>query len=152
VLGITIEEYESLGHNWGRGEEYRYQVVGGEEFAGEYTAILTAEWVQARGAEVLAGYREWYLTPYAALTREGFYDRLIADILSRAGIAVPVTPPAGVEASIRASDVRELLFLINHTEELQTVQVPAGKVELLSGVETGETLTLDRYGVAVIQM
>jgi len=169
VLGITIEEYESLGHDWGRGEEYRYQVVGGEEFAGDYTAILTAEWVQARGAESLAGYQEWHLAPYAALTRnrfgkgwgyflgtvieeEGFYDLLIADILSRAGIAVPVAPPAGVEASIRANDDRELLFLINHTEELQTVQVPAGKVELLSGVETGETLTLDRYGVAVIRM
>jgi beta-galactosidase len=174
ALGITIEEYESLGHDWGRGSEFSYEVVAAGDFAAgdapaTYTGIQTAEWVQPQSAEVLAGYTAWHMVSFAALTRhrfgEGwgyflgtvieepaFYDRLMGDILERAGIAPPVTPPEGVEVSVRENDDRRLLFVINHTEEVQSVAVPAGRTELLSGKPTGETLTLDRFGVAVIEL
>jgi beta-galactosidase len=169
ALGITIEEYESLDHVWGRGQLFTYEVVGGDELPGEYTATMTAEWVQAQTAEVLASYREWHLEPFAAATRnrfgegvgyflgtvieqEGFYDLLVADILKSAGVTAPLTPPDGVEVSLREGDGKQLLFLVNHTEEEQSVAVPAGKMELLTGTETTDTWVLDRYGVAVIQL
>lgn len=41
---------------------------------------------------------------------------------------------------------------MNQTEATQTVAVPAGKQELLGGQTTGETLTLERFGVAVLMM
>jgi beta-galactosidase len=169
ALGITIEEYESLDHVWGRGQSFTYDVVGGGELAGEYTATMTAEWVQPQTAEVLATYREWHLEPFAAATRnrfgkgvgyflgtvieqEGFYDLLVADILKSAELTAPLTPPNGVEVSLRVGDGKQLLFLVNHTEEEQSVAVPAGKMDLLTGEQTTGTLTLDRYGVAVIQL
>jgi len=169
VLGIAIEEYESLNHEW-RGEAFTYAVRGCGDFANvAYTATKTAEWVRADTAETLAGYTDWHMQPFAALTRhrfgqgwgyflgtvieeEAFYDRLIADILARAGVVAPLTPPPGVEVSVREAGDRRLLFVLNHTETPQTVSVPAGKTELLTGLTTDATLTLDRFGVAVIQL
>jgi beta-galactosidase len=169
ALGILIAEYESLGAPWERGPGFQYPVTGLGPLSGTYTAVQAADWVQARGAEPLARYETWHMQPYAAATRnrhgqgfgyylgtviqeEPFYDLLIADILQHAGVTPQTTPPAGVEVSLRQGDGRQLLFLINHTEERQEVPVPAGQVELLSRAETGETLALDRYGVAVVQL
>jgi beta-galactosidase len=169
ALGITMQEYESLGLALGRGQAFTYAVVGGDELPGEYTATMTAEWVQAKTAEILARYKEWHMEPFAAATRnrfgkgvgyflgtvieqEGFYDLLVADILKSAGVTPPLTPPNGVEVSLREGSGKQLLFLVNHTEEEQSVDVVAGKMELLSGAKTTGTLVLDRYGVAVIQL
>jgi len=169
ALGITIEEYEALASPWHPSESFRYQVVGWDELAGSFTVIQGAEWVKVETAETLARYQEWHMKPYAAASRnrfgkgygyflgtviqeEHFYDLLIADILDKADVTPLVAPPAGVEASLREGDGKQLLFLVNHTEERIPVSVPEGKIELLSGAETGSALTLDRYGVAVIQL
>ncbi|MBN1579862.1 MAG: beta-galactosidase trimerization domain-containing protein, partial [Anaerolineae bacterium] len=169
ALGVVIEEYEALDHPWGRGAAFTYEVTGAGSLAGDYTATLVAEWAQTTTAEPLAGYKAWHMEPFAAATRnqfgkgwgyflgtviqeEGFYDLLVADILEHAGITAVLTPPAGVETSLREGEGKQLLFLVNHTEQEQIVAVPAGQTELLTGVETGETWVLDRYGVAVIQL
>ncbi len=47
---------------------------------------------------------------------------------------------------------RNLLFLVNHTEEKQTVAVPLGKKKLIGGGTTQDTLELDTYGVAVLRL
>ena len=110
---------------------------------------------------------QWHLKPFAAVTRNtygkgkgwyvgtviketAFYDNLIGQLLKDADIHPLVTPPPGVEVSIREQPGKRLLFLINHTEEPKTVQVPKDKVELLTGQKTNESLALDRFGVAVI--
>jgi beta-galactosidase len=169
ALGIAIEEYESLGGLWARGQEFQYRVTGLDALSGSYTAVQAADWVQAQSAEPLARYEEWHIEPYAAATRnrygqgfgyylgtvieeESFYDLLIGDILQHAGVTPTLAPPVGVEASLREGDGKRLLFLVNHTEEEQVVSVPAGKRELLTDVETTGTLALDRYGVAVVRL
>ena len=163
TLGIVIEEYETLGG------ETAFKVIGKEAVVGEFTAAHFADWVLPQSAKVLAGYEQWHLEPYAAATRnhfgqgtayyvgtvlkeESFYDALVADALQRAQVQPALIPPAGVEVTVRKNDQRALLFLVNHTEEKQTVSVPAGKQELLTGTTTGETLELDRYGVAVVKL
>ncbi len=82
----------------------------------------------------------------------GFYDLLIADILQHASLKSYTGLPQGVEVSLRMGEDKQLLFIINHTEESQTVPVPKGKLDLLTGSTTNETITLDRFGVAVIQL
>jgi len=67
-------------------------------------------------------------------------------------VTAVATPPEGVEVSVRENGDRRLLFVLNHTETPQTVSVPAGKTELLTGQTTDAILTLDCYGVAVIQL
>lgn len=163
VLGITIEEYEAVD------KEISYPVKGKERLGGEFTAVQYVDWVTPTGADVLARYQQWHLEPFAVATRnqfgkglgyyvgtvikeDRFYDALIKEILNEAEITALITPPPGVEVSRRAGNGKELLFVINHTEENHTVPVPAGKCELISGETTGKSLTLGRYDVAVIKL
>jgi beta-galactosidase len=163
TLGISIEEYEALS------PDLSYAVAAAAPFTGGFTARFFTDWVTPRGATVLAGYADGHLKGYAAVTRnraglgwayyvgavihdDAFYDQLLAEVLSRAGIAPEAAPPAGVEASVRESEERRLLFLVNHTEDERTVAVPEGREELLSGDRTGGAVTLPAYGVAVIRL
>jgi beta-galactosidase len=164
ALGIRIEEYSALG------ADASYAVTATLGSDATYTAVQYVDWVIPDGAETMAGYgKQWPMEQFSAVTRnthgkgkgwyvgtvmkeESFYDRLIARLLADAGIQPAVDPPAGVEASIREGHGKRLLFLMNHTEEPKTVNVPEGKVELLSGARTKRTLTLDRFDVAVVQL
>jgi beta-galactosidase len=163
ALGIAIEEYEAVD------EQVQYPVVSKSGLSGEFTARQYVDWVTPQTAEALAGYGQWHLEPFAAVTRnrfgkgtgyyvgtvvkeESFYDQLMAEVLKSAKVEAAVTPPAGVEASVREGDGKKVLFLVNHTEESKTVSVPKGKKELLSGTTTGDTLELGRYEVAVVKL
>jgi len=164
ALGIRIEEYSSLGQDsW-------YKVNGGDRLGGTYTAIQYTDWVTPETATTLANYADqWHLKPFAAVTRNSygrgkgwyvgtvikeniFYDKLIGQLLKDAGIRPVVTPPPGVEVSIRQSPDKRLLFLINHTEEPKTVRIPKDKVELLTGKKTGESIEIERFDIAVLEL
>jgi beta-galactosidase len=163
ALGIGIQEYESLS------SDMSYAVEGSDGISGKYTGIHFADWITPNGAQTMARYGEWHMKDYAAATRnrfgsgwgyyvgiivkeEGFYDAIVAEVLGKAGIAPAVKPVPGVEISVREGEGRKLLFLINHTEEEKTVAVPAGREELLAGTRTKGSLTLPRYGVAVVRL
>ncbi|OHB64268.1 MAG: hypothetical protein A2Y77_04415 [Planctomycetes bacterium RBG_13_62_9] len=163
ALGIRIEEYSSLGPDSQYG-------VASDGLGGTYTAIQYVDWITPESATALAGYTDqWHMKSFAAVTRNSygrgkgwyvgaviketaFYDSLIGQLLKDAGIRSVVTPPPGVEASIRQSQHQRLLFLINHTDEPKTVPIPANRIELLSGKRTGESVTIDRFDVAVIDL
>ena len=76
----------------------------------------------------------------------------MADVLKTARIRPAVTPPAGVEATIREGKGKRLMFLINHMEDEKRVNVPPGRKELITGKTTEVTLTLGAYDVAVIRL
>lgn len=162
-LGIAIEEYEAIA------KDDQYTVAGQNDFGGSFTSVYYADWVTATQAEVLAGFEDWHMKDFAALTRnrcgkgigyyvgtvikeESFYDALIADMLASAKIVPVVTPPPGVEASVREGAGKRLLFLINHTEKPQTVSVPSGKRELITGKKTRAEINLGIFGVAVVKL
>ena len=71
---------------------------------------------------------------------------LVAALLEDAGVGAVVDPPDGVEVSMRQGEGRELLFVINHTEETKTAPVPPGKERLLGGGTTGDTVDLEVDG------
>jgi beta-galactosidase len=164
ALGIRIEEYSSLG------QDSAYQVNGGDRLAGTYTAIQYTDWVTPESAVPMANYADqWHLKPFAAVTcnsygkgkgwyvgtvfkEAAFYDNLVGQLLKDAGIRPVVMPSPGVEVSIRQGSDKKLLFVINHTEEPKDVRVPKDKVDLLTGQKTGESLKLDRFGVAVLEL
>ena len=73
----------------------------------------------------------WYVGTIVA--EEEFYDALISRLLADANIRPIVHPPRGVEVTTRGSDDHQLLFLVNHTDEEQNVEVPSGRRELLYG-------------------
>ena len=162
VLGIEIQEYEAIP------DGVEHAVAGRDDLPGAFSAVRYADWVRARGAAVLAGYADWHLKPYAAVTRnrfgkgagwyvgtvvkeDAFYDALAGRLLADARIRPPVRPPEGVEVSVRRGKGRRLLFLINHAEEPRTVKVPRGR-ELITARSVRGDLVLDRYGVAVVRL
>jgi beta-galactosidase len=162
ALGIEIEEYEALA-------AVEYPMVSHAPLTGALTATRYADWITPKGAEVVAGYSDWPVKEYAAVTRhafgkgrgwyvgtvvkeEGFYDQLVRALLNDAGIKPVVEPPEGVEVGVREGSGKKLLFILNHTTTPKTVHVPAGKRELLTGHATGDTLDLGILGVAVLEM
>ncbi len=164
ALGIQIEEYEAA-----KDDPKTVTATCPDVLGGPYAADLYVDWVRPTTAEALAVYEPWYLRRFAAATRNScgkgtgyyvgtivkepaFYDALIAEVLKAARVRPVVRPPAGVEVSVRQGRGKRLLFVINHTEQRQSVTVPAGKTELLTGKRTGGQLRLGRYGVAVIRL
>jgi beta-galactosidase len=169
ALGIEIEEYESLRQGIQDKDEVTYKIRGEGELSGEYTAIRYADWITPTTAAPIARYERTQLASYAAATRNEFekgvgwyvgtivddptfYDKLIARLLADAKVMPLVEPPPGVEVSIRRGEDRALLFVINHTEQPVVVKAPSGRKELLSGNETGESLVVDAFGVAVVEL
>lgn len=163
ALGIRIEEYSAVGG------DVEYEVAGINDFPCSFTAKNYVDWLTPEDAKTLARYEgEWHLKPFAALTKntygkgkawylgtiikqDAFYDQLIKNLLQDAGIVPLVKPPLGVEVSIRQGNGQKLLFVINHTEESKTVNVPTG-TELLTGKTTNGSITLNTFDVAIIKL
>ena len=160
-LGIRIEEYEAIP------SKLHYDVQGE---LGQFSAVQYADWIIAEKAQVKARFHApRHMESFAAVTankygqgqgwyvgcvfsEQVFYDVLIEHLLKEANIQPIVTPPQGVEVSVRQDDEKQLLFLINHTDRRVTVQVPEGHTDLLSEERISNQLILERFGVAVIKL
>ncbi|MET9513609.1 beta-galactosidase [Streptomyces sp. NPDC002994] len=124
-----------------------------------FLATLWSEEFEPAGGEVVAAYKGGELDGLPAVVRYGraWYVSTLPEpdalraLLGRIADDAGVPPvlaglPAGVEAVRRG----ELLFLLNHSREAVTVQVPGSHQELLTGRRVSDGLTLERYGVAVL--
>lgn len=66
----------------------------------------------------------WYVS--AGLDKDTL-DTLILEVAQAAGVVpiLPNAPASGVEVALRATTAEQFLFLLNHTMDQQTVQLPA---------------------------
>lgn len=173
-LGILIEEYESTGLGIADDAAVAYHVrFGGSDIAPSGDELFTtdkyADWITRSTALQVAGYEDWHLKPYAAVTRntfekgigwyvgtvikqDRFYDELIRCIAHDAKVEPAIDPSEGVEVVVRSRGEHRILFLINHTDGFRSVKVPEGKRELLSGEKTSEILILDSFAVALVEL
>lgn len=168
VLGIRIDEYESLRLGITDEQETTYGLQANELADRVFTATKYADWIVPTSAQSIGKYDQPHLRKYAAVTRhshgkgvgwyvgtivaeEEFYDALMVRLLDDANIKPIVHPPRGVEIATRSGDNHQLLFLVNHTDEKQSVEVLSGRRELLTGTKTSDSLVLEGFGVAVIE-
>jgi beta-galactosidase len=128
---------------------------------GGFTGTLWSEELSAAAdAEVTAAYRGGELDGLPAALRRGrahylstlprpeALRALLADAALEAGVRPPLTGlPAGVEAVRRG----ELLFLLNHGRQEVTVALAEGGRDLLTGARVEGSVTLGRFGVAVLE-
>ncbi|MFF6883923.1 beta-galactosidase [Streptomyces sp. NPDC012421] len=128
---------------------------------GTFRATLwSEELVPAPGTETLAAYRGGELDGRPAVLRHGrtrylstlpepdALRALLTEAAREAGIhPVLAGLPDGVEA-VRRGD---LLFLLHHGRAPVTVRVPGRHRDLLTGTTVDDTLTLDRFGAAVLE-
>ena len=91
----------------------------------------------------------WYVG--TVVKEPAFYDALIAEMLEDARFSAEITPPPGVEVSLRAGEGAKVCFLINHTEEEKEVALPREMTDLLSAAPAGRSVRLPRHGVAVLR-
>ncbi|MFT4220527.1 MAG: beta-galactosidase [Microbacterium sp.] len=88
----------------------------------------------------------WYLS--AVLDHDGLVT-VFRDILSSAGLPARARTDLALEAVTRSDDETDYTFVLNHGLAPLTVRVPAGR-DLLTGESTDGTITLPRFGVAVL--
>ncbi|NJP33416.1 beta-galactosidase [Micromonospora thermarum] len=153
LLGVRVEEFFPLR----TGE--RVNLDDGS------IADVWTEWLHAEGAEVLAAYADGPLPGVPAVTRHSvgagaaWYvgtrldgaatDRLVARLVTEAGVRPPVEAPPGVEVVRRRAGERSWLFVLNHTGE--EVRLAAGGTELLGGASCAGELTVPPGEVAVVR-
>ncbi len=159
LAGCEVEEYFALAE----------PVAVAGEIAG--TADVWAERLRLRAddAQVVARYTAgngWLAghpaivrraTPAGSLTTLGAHfdgptlSAALERILAEAGVEPVLETPAGVEALRRVGpDGQEVLIVINHTRESQTLAAPAGRFDVLAGQPVSASLSLSGYAVAVL--
>ena len=155
--------------------------AGGEELknreSGEWSGIgalpdqgaatALCEVLALKGAEALASYDEDYYTgqPAASIHTYGA-DRviyvgtmgdmaLVTQIVNRAlawaNIPVGIQTPPGVEITHRTYNGSALIFVLNHTADMQTVHLDGNYQDLLSGTPKTGDVTLAAYDVLILR-
>ncbi|MGV9878777.1 beta-galactosidase [Streptomyces sp. NPDC003006] len=128
---------------------------------GVFSGTLWSEELTAEDdAAVEARYRDGELDGLPAVLRRGrawYVSTLPApsalrDLLARAAAHAGARPPlAGLPREVEAVRRGALLFLLHHGRGEVSVAVPGRHRELLTGRAVEETITLGRYGVAVLE-
>lgn len=170
LLGIEVDEH------WPLPDGERVQLsVGGTTT----TADTFGEWIEAPDAEVIGSYVGGELDGRPAVTRRPASTRLpgstrgasagagaawyVSAVLDDAGLqgmfrtvlAEAGLPARGIlnpdlEVVTRSDGETDYTFVLNHGRDEITTDAPAGAHDLLSDADVGPTLTLPRFGAAVL--
>ncbi len=162
VLGIWVEEIDALY------PEQQNRIVLSDG-SGSYSCAHLCDLVHAESAQVLATYGDDFYAGTPAVTENSFgrgrayyiatdaEERFLDDFYGRLLQAQGITPlletPAGVEVTLRETEQRRLLCVLNHTPEKQYVTLPAGQRfrDHLGSRTVGGTLELPPNGVCIIE-
>ncbi|MDX8045128.1 beta-galactosidase [Gracilibacillus sp. S3-1-1] len=168
IVGVWSEEIDGLYD----GETNHIKVIGNNELGlrGEFVAKELCDLIHLEGAEVLAEYGADFYAGRPALTvnqygegkayyiasrndrafHQAFFEKL-ADQLS-INRATGGLLPKGVSAQIRTDGDNQFLFLMNFSNERKEVHLSEQKyVDVLTGTEVSQTVSLQRLGVKVLK-
>lgn len=160
ILGIWVEESDALPP-----EENNSFVYEGKR----YPAGLLCDLMHLRGAREVASYESDFYAGMPVLienefgkgkayyvgarSNEEFYKKYLGDICESLGIRPVAKTPDGIEATARYNDNGEFLFLLNNTQEEKEIVMEEAGTDLLTDqvYAKGDTLTLEKYGVAIVK-
>ena len=159
LLGVEVDE------QWPLEDGVAESVAVGSE---THPARIWTEWIEADDdVEVRARYSSGELDGLPAVTARAVGSgaawyvgcvlddtglaAVFRDVLTRTGIPARDRVDVHLDVVTRSSADTDYTFVLNHGRDPLTVDVPAGAHDLLSGQATGATLTLPRFGVAVLQ-
>ena len=163
VFGVQVKEYHSPAANE---ENMVWGAIG--DISGHSARVSTwLDLLELKGAEVVAKYDGGFIHDEIAITRNQygngkayyigtqpeteFTEVLVQLIAKHAGVEFGMPTPEGVESCVRTGDGFTLTFIINHTDQIKTVPVPAPCTDLIRGKPVEGSITLDSYGVAVLK-
>jgi beta-galactosidase len=158
LLGLRVEEFDP----YVPGQTNRIAVVDD----GAYACDLWSDVIDLEGAQAVAHFEDDFYAGRAAVTRhafgqgaayylgtrpdETFMDVLLARVCRDAGMRPALEAPAGIEVVRRVRGERTFLFVLNHTRDTRDVHVGGQYRDLLTGALHTETISLDPYGLAIL--
>ena len=161
VMGVEVFDTQPI-YSEKQGVKFSGMLAGNEADCKVWSDIL-----DPKGAEVLATYTTAQHAGKAAITSHSFgkgkaiyvgahlepadLARVLLTIAALSGVKGTIEAPRGVEATMRRSSKGTLTYLLNHNPTAQTVKVPGKMKDVLSGTTFSETVSLDAYGVRVLQ-
>jgi beta-galactosidase len=165
VMGVTVADYVPL-YSGNQGVKFDSAgILAGDD--GE--CALWADVLQPETAQVLATYTADSYAGRPAITSnrfgkgEAFYlgadltatglNRVLEVLVARGGVKPILTAP-GLEITLRQSSQdksKQWLFMLNHTSEAKTIDLPADFTDALSGATRSGKLVLKPYDAAVLR-
>jgi beta-galactosidase len=161
VMGVTVEDYVPI-YSAKQGIKFSSALAGADGECGIWADIL-----QPAAAEVLGTYTSGALAGRAAITMNSFgkgkavyigadldpasLTRVLRSFAASAGIKQVLDVPAGVEVTARSSGSKQWIFLLNHTNTVQTVTIRGQYTDLLTAESQTASVSLGAYGVRVLQ-
>lgn len=161
ILGIWVEEEDALPD--GTTNSFVYNGV-------TYPAELICDLLHTETAVSCCGYESDFYKGMPVITEnsfgkgkayymatasnEEFYEHFLADLCKKAGIEPSVNTPKGVEAAFRENANGTFLFLLNHTDEGQEVEMNFNGTDLIhqAAYKQGDTLLLAAKDVMILQI
>ena len=86
----------------------------------------------------------------ATATDEAFYRVFLKELCDVKGILPVMDTPEGVEAASRENEKERFIFLLNHTNETKTVDLPWKGTEIISEQPAEKQLVLDAHDVKIV--
>jgi len=161
VMGVTIEDYVPI-DSAKQSVKFSSALAGADGECGIWADVL-----QPTTAEVLGSYTSGAHAGRVAITVNSFgkgravyigadldpasLTRVLRSFSVLAGVKPLLDVPSGVEVTVRRSDRKQWIFLLNHTEAAQTVNIPGPHTDLLTGESRTGSVSLGAYGVRVLQ-
>jgi len=159
VCGVEVEEYDSLLFDFTN--EIRFDGKGNRS----YPVHTWCDILAPSTSEVIARYTQDYYAGKPAITlnefgkgkaiyvgtfgERNFYQHLVDWALHEAGIIPKYDAPQGVEICERRSDNQRILFILNHTQKEQQVQLDGTYRDLLADKPASGKMTIPPLGVAI---
>jgi beta-galactosidase len=165
VLGTHVSEYDAL-YNQTQAVRFAQPHPGGLE---EVACETWADILEPTTAHVLATYTQDFYVGQAAITLNSYgqgkaiyvgsalpsdaLGQLLVALATReSGVQPLVQVSPGVEVTQRATDTERWWFVLNHTNAVQQITLPATFIDALLQNERVEgTIALEPYGVRVLR-
>jgi beta-galactosidase len=165
LCGVTIEDFTLI--------KGIYTAPPIQWLDGPHTTVMTADLfndiirVESSTVEVIAEYAAEYYAGKPALTKNTFgrgsawyygaaFNEHVADeIITRLGFGSPVeaicTIPLHVETIVRKSGAQQFIFLLNYSDQPQTLEFKIECYEMLTDKTLSGSVQMDAFGVMIIQ-
>ncbi len=160
ILGIWIEESDALIP--GKKNYFNYKKT-------TYSCNILCDLIHLEGAVSLGEYQEDFYSSMPVITEnsfgkgtayyvgtrseESFYQSFLSDICNDCDIKSIMDAPACMEITERVNSNGHFLYLLNHSEQVQSCVIPYSANELISGSEfkSGQTLSLQPRDVMILK-
>lgn len=163
LLGIWVEEIDALD------PKITNELVPNQAIftKPKYHSNLLFDLMHSEGAEVMAEYGSDFYAKMPALTKNKFGDgeawyvgtvleqemlnELLAYILQNHDIKGFGSLPEGVEITVREKEDKEFIFVMNHSEEEQLINLPfENYIDLLTDTQMEAEISLKPYDVKIL--